>query len=67
MSILYCVWLFFFIGSVFLKDPNNVCAETNGGLHVPPEETVTLRCVVNNTGAIGVHVLIWNTPVSKFL
>ena len=66
MSILYCIGIVFdFIGSVSLIDPDNICAETNGALHVPPGETVILQCVVNNTGAIGVNVLIWNTPVSK--
>ena len=32
---------------------------------MPSEKTGTLECVVDNTGAIGDNVLIWNTPVSE--
>ena len=62
----YCIVsiLFYFIVSALINDPGNICAETNGGLHVLPGETVTLQCVVNNTGATQ-NLLIWNTPVSK--
>ena len=52
--------MFYFIGSVSLIDSDNICA----GLRVLPGETVILQCVVNNTGATGSNVLIWDTPVS---
>ena len=51
-------------GSVLLNDPKNICSE-NGGSHVLPGEVVNLFCVVDNTGARGGNVLIWNTPVSQ--
>ena len=57
--------MFYFIGSVSLIDLSNIYAENNGDLHVPSEKTGTLQCVVDNTGAIGDNVLIWNTPASK--
>ena len=60
-----CEYCFYFVGSVLLIDLSNICAENNGDLHVPSEKTGTLQCVVDNTGAIGGNVLIWNTPVSK--
>ena len=56
--------LFYFIVSSLITDPGNICAETNGGLHVLPGKRATLYCYVNNTGAY-VNVLIWNTPVSR--
>ena len=65
MSILYCVSIVFFIGSVLLIDLDNICAETNESSHVIPEVVVSLGCYVNNTGANGGNYLIWNTPVSK--
>ena len=64
MSILYCVSIVYFIGSVTLIDPDRICAETNGSIYMLPGETITLQCVVDNTGA-HVNVLIWNTPVSR--
>ena len=50
--------------SVLLNDLKNICNET-GGSHVIPEEVVTLSCDVDNTGAPGGNLLIWNTPVSQ--
>ena len=61
MSILYCVSIVLFIGSVVLNDPNNICRRC-----VEPEIVASLLCYVNNTGARGAsNVLIWNTPVSE--
>ena len=57
--------MFYFIGSVLLNDPDNICAETNGGSHVEPRVVVSLLCYGNNTGATGGNILIWTTPVSK--
>ena len=51
-------------GSVLLNDPKNICSES-GGSHVLPGVVVTLFCVVDNTGAPGGNLLIWNTPVSQ--
>ena len=50
--------------SVLLNDPNNICSE-NGGSHVLPGQIITLLCSVDNTGAPGGNLLIWNTPVSE--
>ena len=59
--IVLCEYCFYFIGSVVLNDPNNIC-----GRCVKPEIVASLLCYVNNTGARGAgNVLIWNTPVSK--
>ena len=57
--------MFYFIGSVLLNDPDNICAETNGGSHIKPGIVVSLLCHVDNTGAPGGNYLIWITPVSK--
>ena len=51
---------FYFIGSVTLSDPSNIC-----GRCVEPGIVVRLLCYVNNTGATGGNILIWNTPVSE--
>ena len=51
-------------GSVLLNDSTNICSES-GGSHVIPGEVVNLFCNVDNTGAAGGNVLIWNTPVSQ--
>ena len=53
-------FLFYFIGSVTLSDPSNIC-----GRCVEPGIVVRLLCYVNNTGARGGNILIWNTPVSE--
>ena len=50
--------------SVLLNDPKNICSGP-GGWHVLPGVVVTLLCVVDNTGALGGNLLIWNTPVSQ--
>ena len=51
---------FYFIGSVTLSDPSNIC-----GRCVEPGIVVRLLCYGNNTGATGGNILIWNTPVSE--
>ena len=57
--------MFYFIASVLLNDPDNICGETNGGSHIKPGTVVSLLCHVDNTGAPGGNYLIRITPVSK--
>ena len=49
---------------MLLYDPKNICSET-GGSYVLPGQVVTLLCVVDNTGAPGGNIIIWNTPVNE--
>ena len=52
--------------SVLLNDPKNICSKDGCmGLRIRPGEVVTLLCIVNNTGALGGNLVIWNTPVSQ--
>ena len=49
---------------MLLNDSTNICSE-NGGSHVLPGEVVNLFCNVDNTGALGGNLLVWDTPVSQ--